>query len=146
MNKVILMGRLARDPETRYTTTGKAVASFSLAVNRRFSRNNNDQQPTADFIPIIAWDKLADFCGKYLIKGSQILVEGRLQIRSYDDQNGNKRYITEVVANEIEFCGSKQQREGGAPAPMPSGAPAGGSLETANGIGKSVDETDDIPF
>ena len=110
MNKVILMGRLARDPETRYTTTGKAVASFSLAVNRRFSRNNNDQQPTADFIPIIAWDKLADFCGKYLIKGSQILVEGRLQIRSYDDQNGNKRYITEVVANEIEFCGSKQQR------------------------------------
>ena len=134
MNKVILMGRLARDPETRYTTTGKAVASFSLAVNRRFSRNNNDQQPTADF------------CGKYLIKGSQILVEGRLQIRSYDDQNGNKRYITEVVANEIEFCGSKQQREGGAPAPMPSGAPAGGSLETANGFGKSVDETDDIPF
>ena len=103
MNKVILAGRLARDPEMRYTTSGKAVASFSLAVNRRFGRNAGDQQQTADFIPIIAWEKLAEICGNNLIKGSQVLVEGRMQVRSYDAQDGSKRYVTEVVANEIEF-------------------------------------------
>ena len=95
-----------RDPEVRYTQTGKAVVSFSLAVNRRFSRNTNKEQ-TADFIPIIVWDKLAEVCSKHLFKGSQILVEGRMQIRSYDAQDGSKRYVTEVIAHEIEFMGSK---------------------------------------
>ena len=91
MNKVILAGRLARDPEVRYTQSGKAVATLTLAVSRRFSRNASDQQPTADFIPIVAWEKLAEICGNNLIKGSQILVEGRLQLRSYDAQDGSKR-------------------------------------------------------
>ena len=141
MNKVILAGRLARDPEMRYTTSGKAVASFSLAVNRRFNRNAGDQQQTADFIPIVAWEKLAEICGNNLIKGSQILVEGRMQIRSYEAQDGSKRYVTEVVANEIEFMGSKQQREnttGGSFAPADP-APAGG-------FGGSPVSDDDIPF
>mgnify|MGYP000444328810 CR=1 FL=1 len=105
MNKVILAGRLVRDPELRYTQTGKAVASFTLAVNRRFS-HNNDQQ-TADFIPIVVWDKLAEICSKHLFKGSQILVEGRMQIRSYDAQDGSKRYVTEVITQELEFMGTK---------------------------------------
>ena len=96
MNKVILSGRLVRDPEIRYTQTGKAVASFTLAVNRRFSRNTNQEQ-TADFIPIIVWDKLAEICSKYLFKGSQVLIEGRMQIRNYDAQDGSKRYVTEVI-------------------------------------------------
>ena len=109
MNKVILSGRLARDPEVRYTQSGKAGGSITLAVNRRFSRKSNDQQPTADFIPIVAWDKLAEICGNNLIKGSQILVEGRMQVRSYDANDGTKRYVTEVVANEVEFMGSKHQ-------------------------------------
>ena len=131
MNKVILAGRLARDPEMRYTTSGKAVASFSLAVNRRFNRSAGDQQQTADFIPIVAWEKLAEICGNNLVKGSQILVEGRMQIRSYEAQDGSKRYVTEVVANEIEFMGSKQQRDntgnpGGGFAPAAEPAPAGG--------------------
>lgn len=96
MNKVILAGRLVRDPEVRYTQTGKAVASFTLAVNRRFSRSA-DQQQTADFIPIVVWDKLAEVCGNNLVKGSQVLIEGRIQIRSYDAQDGSKRYVTEVI-------------------------------------------------
>ena len=105
MNKVILAGRLVRDPEVRYTQTGKAVASFTLAVNSRFSRSTNQQ--TADFIPIVVWDKLAEVCGNYLNKGSQILVEGRIQIRNYNVQDGSKRYVTEVIAQELEFMGSK---------------------------------------
>ena len=85
MNKVILAGRLVRDPELRYTQTGKAVVSFSLAVNRRFSRSA-DQQQTADFIPIVVWDKLAEVCSKHLFKGSQVLIEGRMQVRNYEAQ------------------------------------------------------------
>ena len=146
MTKVILAGRLARDPEMRYTTSGKAVASFSLAVNRRFGRNAGDQQQTADFIPIIAWEKLAEICGNNLIKGSQVLVEGRMQVRSYDAQDGSKRYVTEVVANEIEFMGSKQQRDpnGGGFAPSPAAAPA--EAAPMGGFGGSPVPDDDIPF
>lgn len=105
MNKVILAGRLVRDPELRYTQTGKAVASFTLAVNRRFSHNN--EQQTADFIPIIVWDKLAEVCSKHLFKGSQVLIEGRMQVRNYEAQDGSKRYVTEVIAQELEFMGTK---------------------------------------
>ena len=96
MNKVILAGRLTRDPEVRYTQSGKAVASFTLAVDRRFGRRNAEAngQPTADFIPIVVWERLAEVCGNNLIKGSQVLVEGRMQVRSYDAQDGSKRYVT----------------------------------------------------
>ena len=104
MNKVILAGRLVRDPELRYTQTGKAVVSFSLAVNRRF---NHNQEQTADFIPIVVWDKLAEVCSKHLFKGSQVLIEGRMQVRNYEAQDGSKRYVTEVIAQELEFMGSK---------------------------------------
>lgn len=103
MNKVTLLGRLTKDPEVRYTQTGIAVTSFTLAVNRKFARDENQQ---ADFIPIVVWDKLAEICGNYLQKGRQVLIEGRIQIRSYDTQNGNKRYVTEVIAQEVEFVGS----------------------------------------
>ena len=105
MNKVILAGRLTKDIEVRYTQTGKAVARFILAVNRRVSKDKEKQQ--ADFIPIIIWNKLAEVCSKYLTKGSQILVEGHLQIRDYVAQDGKKHYIAEVIAQELEFMGSK---------------------------------------
>ena len=101
MNKVILVGRLAQDPEVRYTQGGKAVASFNLAVNR--FGGGSAQKESADFIPIVAWEKLAEICGNNLTKGSQILVEGRLQIRSYETQDGQKRRVSEVVAQSIEF-------------------------------------------
>lgn len=101
MNKVILAGRLTKDPEVRYTQTGVAVASFTLAVNRRFSK-----EKVADFIPIVV--------GNNLVKGSQVLIEGRIQIRSYEAQDGSKRYVTEVIAHDVEFMGSKPKLDGGA--------------------------------
>ena len=105
MNKVILIGRLVKDPEIRYTQSGKGVASFVLAVDRRFSKEG---QQTADFIPIVAWNKLAEIIGNNLTKGRRISVDGRMQVRSYDAQDGTKRYVTEVIADEVEFLDSKR--------------------------------------
>lgn len=81
------------------------MASFTLAVNRRFTKEKDKQQ--ADFIPIVVWDKLAEVCGNYLVKGTQVLIEGRIQIRNYDAKDGSKRYVTEVIAQSVEFMGSK---------------------------------------
>ena len=110
MNKVILVGRLTRDPDIKNTTTGKSVASFTLAVDRRFK--NKDGQKEADFVPIVVWGKQAEFVGQYLSKGSQIGVSGRLQVRSYDAQDGQRRYVTEVVADEINFLNTGK-KDGG---------------------------------
>ncbi len=110
MNKVILMGRLTRDPEVRYTTTNNTlVASFSLAVNRRFTREGDSQ--TADFINITAWSKTGEFVSKYFKKGQQVAVVGRIQTRSWDDQQGQKRYSTDVVAEEVYFADSKKNSD-----------------------------------
>ena len=107
MNKVILMGRLTRDPEVRYTQANNTlVASFSLAINRRFARPGEERQ--ADFINIVAWSKLGEFCSKYFKKGQQVGVIGRIQTRTWDDENGVKRYVTEVVAEEAYFADSKR--------------------------------------
>ena len=100
MNKVILTGRLTKEPEVRYTPNGKAVASFTLAVNRGFTTKDSAQE--ADFIPIVVWGNSAEFCGNNLNKGSKVLVDGRLQVRSYDAKDGSKRYVTEVIANYLE--------------------------------------------
>ncbi len=110
MNKVILMGRLTRDPEVRYTQTNNTlVASFSLAINRRFARQGEERQ--ADFINIVAWSKLGEFCSKYFKKGQQVGVIGRIQTRTWDDDQGTKHYITEVVAEEAYFADSKREGE-----------------------------------
>ena len=107
MNKVILMGRLTRDVEVRYTTNNNTlVAYFPLAVNRRFK---HEGQPDADFINVIAWDKTGEFCSKYFKKGQQVGVIGRIQTRNYDDKDGKKVYVTEVVAEEVYFADSKQE-------------------------------------
>ena len=107
MNKVILMGRLTRDPEVRYTQTNNTlVASFSIAVNRRFTRPGEERQ--ADFINIVAWSKLGEFCSKYFRKGQQVGIIGRLQVRNWEDEQGQKRYVTEVVAEEAYFADSKK--------------------------------------
>ena len=132
MNKVILAGRLVRDPKLRYTQTGKAVASFTLAV-RRFSHNN--EQQTADFIPIIVWDKLAEVCSKHLFKGSQVLIEGRMQVRNYEAQDGSKRYVTEVIAQELEFMGSK-----------PTALESKPLSPQAQNFGQEVHPDEEIPF
>ena len=107
MNKVVLMGRLTRDPEVRYTQTNNTlVASFSLAVNRRFVRQGEERQ--ADFINIVAWSKTGEFCSKYFKKGQQVGVIGRIQTRTWDDDQGTKHYVTEVVAEEAYFADSKK--------------------------------------
>ena len=111
MNKVILMGRLTRDPEVRYTQTNNTlVASFSLAVNRRFARQGEERQ--ADFINIVAWNKTGEFCSKYFKKGQQVGVIGRIQTRNWDDDQGQKHYVTEVIAEEAYFADSKRDGSG----------------------------------
>ncbi len=107
MNKVVLMGRLTKDPDIRYTQTNNTmVASFSLAVNRRFVKEGEQQ---ADFINIVAWSKTAEFVSKYFKKGQQVSIVGRIQTRTWDDDQGQKHYITEVVAEEVYFADSKKE-------------------------------------
>jgi single-strand DNA-binding protein len=141
MNKVILMGRLTRDPEVRYTQTNNTlVASFSLAVNRRFARQGEERQ--ADFINVVAWNKTGEFVSKYFKKGQQVAVVGRIQTRTWDDDNGQKHYVTEVVAEETYFADSK--RDGDVP---------GGAFESTFGedVAQSAEfqvttSDDDLPF
>lgn len=109
MNKIILLGRLTKDVELRYTqTSNTAVASFTLAVNRKFAKEGEERQ--TDFINIVAWNKLAETSSNYLKKGMQVVITGRLQNRSWDDEQGQKRYVTEVIAEELEFVESKKSQ------------------------------------
>jgi single-strand DNA-binding protein len=144
-NRVILVGNLTRDPEIRYTQSGKAVTKFTLAVN-----NPRNKEETT-FVDIVAWDRLGETCNTYLKKGSNTLVEGRLVIRSYDDKDGNKRKATEVVIDNMQMLGSRQGAgDGGGYSGGGGGEYAGARSGTANGssAGDSFgDELDDeIPF
>ena len=142
MNKVILMGRLTRDPEVRYTQTNNTlVASFSLAVNRRFTREGDAQ--TADFINIVAWGKTGEFCSKYFKKGQQVAVIGRIQTRTWEDQQGQKRYVTEVIAEETYFADSRRDAQGGS-----FDNTFGGDTQVSSGDTSDfeVSSGDDLPF
>ena len=109
MNKIFLIGRLTKDPELRYTPSGAAVCSFTLAVGRRFTSQSGEKE--ADFINIVVWNKTAESSAKYLSKGRQAAVEGRLQIRAYDDKDGQRRWVTEVIADNVEFLGNGQGKQ-----------------------------------
>jgi len=125
VNKVILLGNLGKDPEVRYTQTGKAVTSFSIATSERAGRDGNER---TEWHNIVAWDKLAELCGRLVRKGNKVYVEGRLQTREYTDRDGNKRWSTEVVAREMVFLTT--DRDGasrGKSAPHPADAYAGNS-------------------
>lgn len=111
MNKVILIGRLTRDPELRYTSSNIPSATFSLAVDRTFTNQSGERE--ADFINIVVWRKQAENVKNYLTKGSQVAIEGRIQTRSYDAQDGTKRYVTEVVADNVQFLGRAGGNQGG---------------------------------
>ena len=140
MNKVILMGRLTRDPEVRYTQTNNTlVASFSIAVNRRFNRPGEERQ--ADFINVVAWSKLGEFCSKYFKKGQQVGVIGRIQTRNWEDEQGQKRYVTEVVAEEAYFADSK--RDG---ADSSSFENTFGTSIASSSPEFEVTSSDDLPF
>ena len=138
MNTVILMGRLTADPELKHTANDTAVTSFSIAVDRPMSK-----EKTADFINISAWRKTAEFITKYFHKGSMIAIQGSLQTRRYEDKDGNKRTAYEVVANNVEFCGSKNENSGNS-APKQS-APSKKAVD--EGIDcNPVESDDELPF
>lgn len=111
LNRVILIGRLTRDPEMRYTPSGIANTSFTLAVDRAFTNANGERE--ADFIPIVTWRQLAENCANYLKKGRLVAVEGRIQTRNYENNEGRKVYVTEVVADNVRFLekGRTQQND-----------------------------------
>lgn len=113
LNKAILQGRLVADPELRHTQNGTAVATFRIACDRDYKSKDPGAQ-NADFISIVAWRQTAEFISRYFTKGSMILVDGRIQVRDYTDNNGQRRYVTEIVADSVNFCGPKRDN-GGAP-------------------------------
>ena len=135
MNKVILTGRLTKEPEVRYTPNGKAVASFTLAVDNGFGENKK-----TDFIPIVVWGNSAEFCGNNLNKGSKVLVDGRLQVRSYDAKDGSKRYVTEVIANNLEAL---ERRQG---ASVAKSEDKDQVQDVVQSFGSDVDLNDEVPF
>jgi single-strand DNA-binding protein len=114
VNKVLLIGRLGNNPEIRYTNTGTAVANFNLATSENWNDKNGQRQERTEWHRVVVWGKLAELCEKYLSKGRQCFVEGRLQTRSWDDKDGNKRYTTEIVASTIQFLGGNAQAGAGA--------------------------------
>ena len=141
MNKVILHGRLARDVDLRTTNSGKSVAQVNLAVNRR------GKDGGADFIPLVIWGQLAETFARYLYKGREVLVEGRMQVRSYDDKNGNKRYVTEVVVETFDFCGNSSNNDNSAPPPPPDNSNLDAAFgQPQNVFGGRSAADDDIPF
>ena len=136
MNKIILLGRLTKDPEVRYTPTNKVVAQFTLAVDRPYSK---DKQREADFIPVVIWGKQAEICGNYLSKGQRVLVEGRLQIRSYEAKDGQKKYVTEVITEHFEFIERREQGNESQQTP-------GEESQDFQGFGSTVPFNEEIPF
>ena len=136
LNKVIHMGRLTRDPELRHTQADIPVASFSLAVDRGFSRRDDSQQ-NVDFINIVAWRNTAEFVSKWFSKGQLVAVSGRLQVRSYKDRDGNNRTATEVVADEVFFAESK--RDSASPAPSFASAPSNSDMGGFNSVSSGSD-------
>lgn len=108
-NRAIIMGNVARDPEIRYTAKQTAVASFAVAVNRTWKDANGELREEVDFIPVVVWGKSAEFCERYVKKGSGLLVEGRISVRSYESKTGEKRYSTEIVADNLQFVGAPRR-------------------------------------
>lgn len=137
-NKVFLLGNLGKDPEVRFTSNGRAVAKFPVATSERWTDQDGNKQERTEWHNVVVWGKQAETCGQYLAKGRQVFVEGSVRTRQYDDKDGNKRYITEIVARDVRFLGSG----GGAgrSPDMPQSAPRGEE------VGGGPPDEDDIPF
>lgn len=143
MNKAILMGRLTKDPELRTTSNDVSVCSFTLAVDRRFKNAQGERE--ADFIPVVAWRQQADFAARYFSKGSRMALVGSIQPRSWEDTDGKRHYITEVIAEEIYFADSKRDEGMGAARPQTNSR----KMDTIpEGDGFLPDDTDEsaLPF
>ena len=150
LNKVILAGRLTADPEMKQTPNGVTLVTFSLAVNRRFSsRDGQGQQPEADFFRITAWRNTAEFIAKYFRKGSAICICGSIQNRTWTDQNGQRRYMTDIIADEANFVESRssQDNQSGYGAPDAYSAPAYSSpAQSSAPKFEEIKTDDDLPF
>jgi single-strand DNA-binding protein len=136
VNKAILIGNLGKDPEIRYTPSGQAVASFSIATTRKWKDKEGQSQEQTDWHNIVVWGRMAELAKEYLAKGRSVYIEGRIQNRSYDDKEGNKRYISEVVATTMQFLGGRSDHAGGqqaSQAPPPEQPP-------------DITDDDDLPF
>ncbi len=147
MNRAILVGNLTRDPEVRVLNSGVSVCSFTVAVNRRFANQQGERE--ADFIPVVVWRAQAESCARYLRKGSKVAVCGTIQTRSYDAQDGTKRYVTEVVADEVQFLDSRSgAADMDAPAAPAYSAPAQPAKPAPVKPGEDLQtiEEDDLPF
>ena len=149
LNKVFIMGRLTRDPELRHTQSGTSVASFSLAVDRDFKDKQTGEKAT-DFIDVVAWRGTAEFVSRFFSKGRMAVVVGSLQIRAWEDKEGNKRRTAEVIAESVYFSDSKRDADGGGYAPpTPPTPPAGGGYSVPSGGDQFAELTDDdgeLPF
>ncbi len=146
VNKVILLGRLGADPEVQYLQTGVAVAKFNVATNRVWKDDQGNLMEKTDWSRAVAWRKTAEIAGEYLKKGSQVFIEGRLESRSWDDPSGQKRYITEVIVENLVLLGRKDERTGtgtgAAYPPMPEAPPADIPTGDVQGLGHE----EDLPF
>jgi len=136
VNKVILVGNLGKDPDLRYTPSGTAVATFSLATTERYKDRDGNKQEKTEWHNIVAWRQLAEICGKYLHKGKQVYIEGKIQNRSYDDRDGNKRYISEVVVDQMQMLGGRDDSQGG-------GGGGGGAGKSSNQGAQSYNKGQD---
>lgn len=136
VNRVFLIGRLGRDPEVRHTTSGSAVASFSLATDERWTDADGNRQTRTEWHNIVAWRKLAEICGQYLRKGRLVFIEGRIQTREWDDRDGNKRRTTEIIASNMQMLGGRGEAD-------QSSEPSRQEEQNSMEIGIS---DDDIPF
>lgn len=151
LNKVLLIGNVGKDPEIRHLESGVSVATITLATSERFRDKSGNTQERTEWHTVIAWRQLADLASNYIRKGSQIYVEGRIQSRSWDDQTGNKRYVTEIQADNIQLLGRRADGQQGAEAPA-SGyrqaqpAPQPVSTPMVSPADISADDPDDLPF
>lgn len=141
MNKVILSGNLTRDPEVRYTQSGTAYAKMGIAVNRPYTSKGTEGQPTVDFFNMTSWGKQAEFCGRYLKKGSSVIVEGRVENDNYEDKNGVKHYSVNIMVERIEFAGGKKTSSGEG-----GGGYNSGSESNTNSNYDDNSEDVDVPF
>ena len=147
VNKVILVGNLGADPDMRYTPSGQGVCELRIATSESWNDKNGQRQERTEWHRVVVWGKRAEVCSKYLSKGRQVYIEGRIQTRNYDDKEGHKRYITEIIANDVQFLGGGKGEGGGrrdsdAPPPAePDNFPGGGG-----NYGGGSGPDDDIPF
>jgi single-strand DNA-binding protein len=144
LNKILLIGRLGKDPEIRYTPDQSPVASFSLATGESWTDKSGTRQERTEWHNIVAWNKLADLCKRFLSKGQQVYIEGRVQTREYTDRDGNKRRITEVIASQMVLLGSRSQGSEAGVQPMESVARPAADADQAFGDAGITDS--DIPF